>query len=158
MIVSDATAIIALINIDELALLKEFARTILLPEEVYREIVSCPHARACIDREIAEGFMEITTYNDPTLFRDFCYLLDAGESAAIAIAFEQKLPLIIDEKKGRAFARRHGVVIIGLIGILRYLYTEGTLSRQRTEEIVDKLNASDFRISEKLLEMILRDA
>ena len=155
MILSDATAIITLINIDELALLKAFARTILIPEEVYREITHYPHARACIDQEIAEGFIEIATYDDPTLFHDFCYLLDAGESAAIAIAIERNLPLIIDEKKGRAFARRQGVEVIGLIGILRYLYAEGTLSRQRTEGIIAKLDASDFRISEKLLGMIL---
>ena len=155
MIVSDATAIITLINIGELALFKKFTDTILIPKEVYQEITQYPYAKTSIDKEIAKGFMEIVTYSDPTLFKDFSYLLDAGESAAIAIAIERQIPLVIDEKKGRTFARRQGVEIIGLIGILRYLYTEGTLSKQRTEEIVEKLNASSFRISKKLLEMIL---
>ncbi len=155
MILSDATAIITLINIDELDLLKKFTENILIPTEVYREIARNPHAKSCIDQEVAEGFMEIVTYNDATLFKDFSYLLDAGESAAIAIALERRIPLVIDEKKGRNFARKQGVEIIGLIGILRYLYTEGILSKQHTEEIVEKLNASSFRISGRLLEMIL---
>ncbi|MBN2825276.1 MAG: hypothetical protein JXQ76_08135 [Campylobacterales bacterium] len=155
MIVSDATALITLINIDEFQLLKLFAKEILIPHEVYDEVTQYPNAKNYLDREIEEQFILITPYQDKSLFKQIYYLLDAGESAAITLAIERNLPLVIDEKKGRRFAQRQGVEIIGLIGIIRFLYRENQLGRERVLEIVDKLNRSDFRVSAKLLELIL---
>ncbi|MEK6689694.1 MAG: hypothetical protein AABY78_00150 [Nitrospirota bacterium] len=35
--------------------------------------------------------------------------IDDGEAAAIAIAFKRKLPLVIEDKKGKAKAENHGI-------------------------------------------------
>jgi len=72
----------------------------------------------------------------------------------LCLIFIYYLPLIIDEKKGRRFAQKQGVEVIGLIGILRFLYIEEKLSYDDTLNIVNKLNNSDFRISDKLLALI----
>ena len=64
--------------------------------------------------------------------------------------------MIIDEKKGRKFAQNQGIEIIGLVGILRFLYSDGSLTRAETVDIVKRLNSSDFRISTKLLDLILK--
>jgi len=156
MIVSDATALITLINIDEFELLKLFTQEIMIPDEVYHEIVQYPSALKHLNKEIEDKFITVTAYEDKELFKQIYYLLDAGESAAITLAIERNLPLIIDEKKGRKFAQRQDVEIIGLIGIIRFLYNEKELSREQVLEIVDKLNRSDFRISSQLLELILK--
>ena len=100
MIVSDATALIALINIEAFDLLERFTDGIVLPSEVYREVTRRPCALRALDRKIDEGFVTIQDYEDRQLFQEIHYILDAGESAAIALAIEQKLPLIIDERKG----------------------------------------------------------
>jgi predicted nucleic acid-binding protein len=71
------------------------------------------------------------------------------------LAIEKELPLIIDERKGRRFAQKQGVEIIGLVGILRFLYVEKRLSKVEILSIIEKLNNSDFRISSKLLDFIL---
>ena len=155
MIISDATILITLINIDEFRVLKLFIDSIIIPHEVYNEVSQKPSAKNYLDHEIDDGFISIESYKDHSLFREINYILDDGESASIALAIEKQLPLIIDEKKGRRFAQRQGVEIIGLVGILRFLYVENVLSREEVLDIIEKLNGSDFRVSSGLLELIL---
>lgn len=155
MIVSDATILITLINIDEFAILELFVEKIIIPNEVYKEVSQKPSAKKYLDAQIDKGFISLENYEDMALFKEINYLLDAGESASITLAIEKKLPLIIDEKKGRRFAQRQGVEIIGLVGILRFLYVEKRLDREEILGIIQKLNDSDFRISDKLLALIL---
>jgi len=155
MIISDATTLIALIKIDALDVLKLFTEHITLPPEVYAEVTRKPHAKETMDREIAQGFFTVESYEDISRFTSYRLILDAGESAAIVLAQEKNLPLIIDEKKGRNFARAHGVEIIGLIGILRFLYRKKRLDREEIITLIAHLNDSDFRINKQLLEWII---
>jgi len=155
MIVSDATILITLINIDEFAVLELFVEKIIIPNEVYKEVSQKPSSKKYLDTQIDKGFISLESHKNMTLFKEINYLLDAGESASIALAIEKKLPLIIDEKKGRRFAQRQGVEIIGLVGILRFLYVDKRLSQEEILVIIQKLNDSDFRISNKLLALIL---
>ena len=155
MIISDATILITLINIDEFGVLKLFVDSIIIPHEVYSEVSRKPSARNYLEREISEGFISVESYESNSLFRELNYILDSGESASIAMAIERGLPLIIDEKKGRRFAQKQGIEIIGLVGILRFLHLEGRLNYTEILAIIQKLNNSDFRISSKLLSLIL---
>jgi len=156
MIISDATALITLINIDEFSILELFIEKITITNEVYKEVIKKESAKKYLDCQIDEGFIAVESYKSLTLFKELNYLLDTGESASIALAIEKKLPLIIDEKKGRKFAQKQGIEIIGLVGILRFLYVEKRLTQEETLNIIKKLNASDFRISDKLLTLILQ--
>jgi len=154
MIVSDATALITLINIDEFQVLSLFAEKLIITPEVYAEVTQQAHAKKYMERQKEYGFISIQSYVDSSRFDAFCYLLDAGEAASITLALEKNLPLIIDEKKGRKFAQAQGVEIIGLVGILRYLYVEDVLTKEEIQDIIQKLNASDFRISPALLALV----
>ena len=156
MIVSDATALITLINIDEFQVLSLFAEQLIVTPEVYAEVTQQVHAKRYMDTQKENGFISIQSYVDSSRFDAFCYLLDAGEAASITLALEKNLPLIIDEKKGRKFAQAQGVEIIGLVGILRYLYVENILTKEEIQDIIQKLNASDFRISPALLALVLK--
>ncbi|NKQ41413.1 MAG: hypothetical protein HF962_07575 [Sulfurovum sp.] len=46
-----------------------------------------------------KGFIVVEKYKDSSLFNTIHVELDSGESAAITLALEKDLPLIIDEKK-----------------------------------------------------------
>ena len=155
MIVSDATALIVLINIDRFELFKMMFENIIMPQEVYDEVTVKPSAKKFIDAEIKSAFLSIVNYEDKQAFKEINFVLDKGESASIALAIEKKLPLIIDEKKGRKFAESCGVEIIGLVGILKFLYASKRLTKQEVLETIESLNQSDFRISEKLMKSII---
>jgi predicted nucleic acid-binding protein len=155
-IISDATALIVLINIDRFELFKMIFSSIIMPQEVYDEVTVKPSAKKFIDAEIKAGFLSIENYEDKKTFKEINFILDKGESAAIALAIEKKLPLIIDEKKGRRFAQRNGIEIIGLVGILKFLYVNKSLTKKEVLEIIESLNQSNFRISEKLMKSIVR--
>ena len=156
MIISDSTTIITLININEFELLKFISKKIVLTTEVYKEVSIADDAKKFLDAEIQANNIVIQTYQNKIIFEEINILLDEGESASIALALEKKLALIIDEKKGRKLAQRLGVEIIGLVGIIRFLYLEKKIDHKRTLELIDKLNHSDFRISDKLLSIILK--
>jgi predicted nucleic acid-binding protein len=155
MIVSDSTILITLINIDEFELLESFVKSIIITKEVYEEVSQKIYAKNFIDAKIDKGYMRIENYSNRQLFYEINTILDKGESASITLAIEKSLPLIIDEKKGRRFAKAQGVEVVGLIGILRYLYLGKKLSKKQSLEIIKKLNNSNFRIDKKLMEMIL---
>lgn len=156
MIISDSSALISLINIGEFELLKLFSKKIILVKEVYDEISLEEGAKKFLDIEIEAGYIEIQTYKNRVIFEEINIILDDGESASIALAIESKRALIIDEKKGRTLAKNLGVEIIGLVGIIRFLYLENRIDKEHTLNIIEKLNRSDFRISAGLLAMILK--
>ncbi len=155
MIVSDSTAIITLINIDEFKLLEFFTQKIIMPEEVYDEISTKKDAKNFLDKQIETKFIEVLPYGNPLLFDELRISLDKGESAAIVLATEKNMPLLIDEKKGRQVARNMGVEIVGLIGIIRFLYQREEISREKTRLLLEKLDASSFRVSKKLIDLVL---
>ena len=156
MIVSDATILITLINIDRFDILEKFIDKIYITKEVYSEVTKKIYAKNFIDSYLDKNFLEIKNFKNKQLYSEFCYILDRGESSSIVLALEQNLPLIIDDKKGRSFAKSKGVEIIGLIGIIKYLYSINKLSRDDVLDITELLNKSSFRISKKLLELILQ--
>ncbi len=155
MIVCDSTTLITLINIDEFEILKIFIDNLFITKEVYDEVTKVYSSKKILDFEINSGFISIKEFNDKKFFDQLCYILDKGESSSIILALEQKLPLIIDEKKGREFAKKQGVEIIGLIGIVRFLYHQKMIKKDKVLNIIHKLNSSDFRITPKLLSLIL---
>ena len=88
MIISDATILITLINIDEFRVLKLFIDSIIIPLEVYSEVSNRVSAKNYLDLEIEEGFISVETYKSNSLFREINYILDSGESASITLAIE----------------------------------------------------------------------
>jgi len=154
-IISDATALIVLINIDKFELFKMMFENIIMTQEVYDEVTVRPSTKKFIDTEIKAGFLSIENYEDVKAFKEINFILDKGESASIALALEKNLPLIIDEKKGRKFAQNCGIEIIGLVGMLRFIYVHKLLSKKEISEIIKNLNQSDFRVSAKLMQTIL---
>ena len=79
-------------------------------------------------------------------------MLDAGEAEAIQLA--QETPnslLLIDEKDGRAEARRRGLNITGLLGVIRDAALSGYID---FEETLAKLKLTDFRLSSEIETLI----
>ena len=83
--------------------------------------------------------------------------VDKGEASAIALALEQSdCLLIIDDLKGRKLAKRLGINITGTLGVLVQAKQSGHLAAVRP--LLEKLQQTDFRLTNQLLEEVLQAA
>jgi predicted nucleic acid-binding protein len=145
MIISDSTTLIVLFELDRLDLLSNLFAEIIMPDAVYQEI----SAKSSID---LPDFMRVQQVPDSEMLEILKTVLDEGESEAIALALEQKLPLIIDEKKGRKIALREGIDIIGLLGIVYLNIKKGHISKKDAKDFLSDATTRGYRIADRLVD------
>ena len=75
-------------------------------------------------------------------------LLDRGEAEAIVLAQSEEAKLLIDERKGRAVARRRGVTVIGTGGVLLLAKRADVIDQ--IAPILDELASHGYRLSDGL--------
>ncbi len=154
-VISDSTTLISLINIDRFELLFRFSDTIMIAPSVYSEVSVLKSAKKVLDKHISLSKVLINEVKNSKKVKELLIRLDLGESESIVLAKEKNLPLIIDEKKGKKLALSFGLDTIGLVGILLVYKKRGYLSNDEIVEIVTDLKEVSFRISHKLLELLL---
>jgi predicted nucleic acid-binding protein len=151
-VISDTSVITNLIQLDQLSLLRQLFRDIILPQKVFDELSKIPDQVDLIEKT---NWIEIKQISDRDHYEKLITTLDPGEAEAIVLAVELKADaLLIDEKKGRKIAQEYGIVITGLLGILIESKAENLI--QEVKPILDKLIFEiGFRISPKLYRDIL---
>ncbi|RMH27058.1 MAG: DUF3368 domain-containing protein [Planctomycetota bacterium] len=152
--VSDTSPLCYLVLIGEIHIVPELFTGIVIPPAVRHELAD-PESPAEVREWIAAppswlSVREPTAVSeDPELRR-----LDPGERDAIALAEELSTDLLLlDDWKAREVARARGLPITGLVGILD-IAVERSLVDAATA--VERLRATNFRVSDHLLEMLLR--
>jgi len=120
-VVSDTSPLSNLAIIGRLPLIFEQFGAVSVPEAVSIELARLPHRMG--QRALAEsrdnGFLNVVAIRDRTAADLLSTHLDRGEAEAIALATGLKADwLLIDERAGRIFARRIGLRITGVLGIL----------------------------------------
>lgn len=146
-IIADTSCLIVLSKINELQILQKLYNQILITPEIQNEF-----------NEPLPDWIKVETLKDKLLFQSLQLSLDKGEASAITLSLEQseRTLLIIDERKGRKFANELGITIIGTIGIFLKAKTLNLIPS--VKEILQKLNSTDFRISDKMIQEILKSA
>jgi uncharacterized protein len=146
-IVSNASPLIALSQINQLNLLERLF-TVLIPPAVVREIYPTVVLPNWItERELMQP-IGLQILNTP---------LGSGEKEAISLAREIGSMAIIDERPARKLAKSLGINVIGTLGILFKCKQKGFIPNIRPY-IDDLINNYDFRIANDLYERILIDA
>jgi predicted nucleic acid-binding protein len=149
-IISDASCLIALTNINQLDLLKKLYKNINITPEVAKEYTEK------YKLELPD-WVRIKEAKNKNKVKEMNKILDLGESSSIVLASEIKNSLlIINEKKGRNCAVDIGLLVTGTFGILRQAYERGFIeSREKALELMSALkNEKHFRISEKIIENV----
>lgn len=149
-VVSDTSVVTALIQIGRIDLLTEVFGGVVIPEAVADELR--------VSHLALPVWIQIKGVRDKQVVRDLCVELDAGESEAIALAMEMDADfLLMDEKSGRAVARRSGLTTIGILGVTIAAKQKGLLNL--VAPVIRELreNAS-FWISAELEARVLEDA
>lgn len=143
-IVSDTSCLILLEKLGKTDLLNSLFGTITVTQIVANEYGG----------ELPE-FVRIENPVNKTYQKKLESNLDPGEASSIALALEKEdCLLIIDEIKARKEAEYLGVKITGSIGILILSKEKGLIPS--ISEIMERINQTDFRISESLVREALR--
>jgi predicted nucleic acid-binding protein len=118
-VVSDTGPLIALAKVDQLALLRETFGEVLIPPTVQRELFAKRGAESGRLDTALLSFLRVVPVNAVSPEVESATLrLDLGEQHAIALAYEHGALLVIDDRLGRAAARRLGLAISGVVGVL----------------------------------------
>ena len=144
-VVSDSTTLIILGDLGKLVYLRNIFSTVFIPQKVYEEI------NFKKDFALPE-YIKVAEPKETEQLQELKMLLDDGESEAIALALEKRLPLIIDEKKGRKIAKNLSLDILGLLGVVYLNIKKGFIGVEDAKDFLYKAQADNYRISQKLIE------
>lgn len=145
-VVSDTSALSSLIDIDQIALLWKLYDEVIIPVGVRDELLK-RHT------PVPSGIV-VRTCSDVPAVRQLAVHLGPGEAEAIILAKEIKANLLlIDERKGRAFASREGLPIIGVLGVLAAAKQKGLIPSLAS--VLDELIGTGFFVSPDLRRSIL---
>ncbi len=141
-VVTNSTCLISLERIHQLGLLPALFEPVIVPPKVQEEF------------GISVAWLTVEHPQNTALVMALNQLVDAGEAEAIALALEQKTPLVLDDRKARHVARRLGIPIIGTIGILVRAKRQGVLSSIRPQ--LEALKNAGFHLTPELEQEALR--
>jgi len=152
-VIADTSPLQYAVEVDAASALLMLYGRIVVPRAVASEIRH-PNAPVLLRRWFEDHQSEVQIQSvqvpeDPRLA-----LLDPGESEAIVLT--QRTPgslLIIDDGDGRVEARRRGLRITGLLGVIRDAGLRGFLD---FDAALQKLRSTNFRLSPKVEELIRR--
>ena len=149
-VVSDTSAITALLQVRQETLLKELYGEVLIPEAVQRELLQT--------HPLLPPFLRSVRVLNITEVQRLCTELDLGEAEAIALAKERHADLLLmDELEGRRVALRERVPFIGLLGVLVQAKQTGHIASVR--QLIAELEAvADFRLSDQVKAVAFRKA
>jgi len=119
-IVADSSPLIVLARSGLIDVLRQVAGAIVAPATVYRECTTeaaLPGAQA-IRQARDSGRIEVRPDVHARWPDGPAPMLDGGELAALALAWNLGCPVLMDERLGRQVARRHDVPVVGSAGIL----------------------------------------
>jgi hypothetical protein len=103
-----------------------------------------PAGSLCIKTALSDRWLVVEPV-EKTASPRLPFLLDPGETAAIALACQLKADvLLMDEKRGREAARHCGLVVAGLLGELIHAKLAGWIPNVRDEIQRLRLDAGFF--------------
>ena len=158
-VVADTGPLIALARIGELDLLRRLYGRVALPPAVQAELAigsDRPGARA-LEAALAAGWISVHSVSDPVPLRELSMLLGPGEAEAIALTEERRARLLlVDDARGRRTARRRGIPVAGVAGVL--LAAKSRREIAAVGPILRKLSEAGYRLSPHLVTEVLAAA
>lgn len=145
--ISDSSPLIALHSIDRLHLLHDIYGSITIPQAVAGEVM----------RFSLPAWIEIASLPDWTIDLESKVGLGPGETDAIRLGLALKPnQILLDDGAARALAKRHGLHVIGVCGIL--LAAKRLTILPEIKDSLDRLVATSFRVSPRLYRELLARA
>lgn len=130
-VVSDTSAISALIKIGQVELLYRLYGRVIVPSAVWAELTILDIRYGYDLSTLNEDWFEVVSIRNHELFKQYLSVLDEGESEALVLTQELNADLLlIDEMKGRKVAESIGIRYTGVLGILLSAKSKGGIYLQ----------------------------
>jgi len=153
-IIVNSTPIIALSSIDNLHLLKELYKTVIIPCAVKDEIEAKSKSKAHNQLEMSLDWIHVNEINNIAQKKTFRTQLHDGEVEVIILGQELFADLlIIDDYNAREYAKYLGFKVVGTIGILLLAKSKGII--HAIKPLMDKLIVNGIYISSRLYSEIM---
>lgn len=155
LIVSDTGPLVALSRARRLSLLEALFETVIIPRVVLDELKIDEYRPGIEDLSLAtarNSWLKAEDQGELTPFGG----LGAGECAAIVLAERHQCPLLVDERKGRAVARKRGVDIIGTGRVLLEAKDHQLIPSVST--VLRELRKQGYRLSDRLCQRLAEHA
>ncbi len=152
-IVSDTGPLIALAKLDRLDILEQLFGLVQIPPAVHRELLvgrkpEAPHLDEALDH-----FIQIAQLSPlPPEVQAETSRLDPGERQAIALACELGTAIVIDDRLGRAAARRLDLPVTGTAGGLIQAKEVGLVPA--VCPLLEEIRKQGYWLSDALLEAV----
>lgn len=152
-VISNTTPIIALSILERLDLLHQLYGEIWIPPAVRAELRR-GGTRAGAQEVQTAAFIRTVPLLSPSQ-AELLIDLDPGEAEVLALALERKADLVIlDERLGRGYARRLGLALTGVLGVLLRAQQEGYLDALEPE--IMRLKQAGIRLGDDLVARVLQ--
>ena len=149
MIVTDATALIALAKMGRLHLVREVYGEVAIGPVVGSEVVEqgkrvgAPEV-VYVEKAVMEGWVKIVRLStrERRAMQSLINTsrLDDGEAESMAIARSRRCMMVIDDKEARTLAQAMGITHVGTAGVLLDAYADGNLKLHELEDAVQDLS------------------
>jgi len=149
----NASPIIALAKANQLQLLREFCRELLLPQAVAREILAGPPSDPA-RQALEHGWGEVVAPKNipPELLE---WGLGPGETSVLAMALERRTAVsVLDDAAARTCARAMGLEVIGTLGVILRAKTKGLIS-SAADQLKD-LRSAGLHLDEEVARAALK--
>ena len=153
-VVSDTSCINYVVLIGEAEVLHQLYDRVIIPHAVLHELQSARTPEP-VRNWMASRPAGLEVWSAPTAEDRGLEHLGRGERDAIAIAEQFGFTLLIDERDGRAEARRRNLRVTGLLGALRDAGERGLTD---VGQAVARLRKTAFRLSPRLLDAFERSS
>ncbi len=159
-VVSNLTPLIYLSKIGKLDLLKELFGQVLIPEEVYAEVV--PKGKALrikdayvVEAAVTQGWIKVVAA-DPD---EMPIELDRGEIEALSLAKQLKIEtVLIDEVSARSAARLLDLSPRGTIFVLLLALKDQKIVLDEFMQALNELIDAGFRLKEEVYVQAIKEA
>jgi uncharacterized protein len=153
-IIADSGPILSCARANQLELLHQVIGGITIPDAVYEDIVVRGAGKPGSTEVQGASWIRPLPVRDRVFVDQLPPKLHLGEREAIALAREQGVALLVDEREARQEALHQGITVMGSLRVLREAKTRGIIPR--VTPILDELIAAGMYISEPLSEAFIR--
>ena len=151
-IVSNTGPLIALAKVDLLGLLQQRFTQVHIPPAVQRELLAKTGPEAIRLDHAFDTFLKIAPRPLlPAEVKAATVQLDLGEQEAIALAYDMRQSLLLDEQLGRQAARQLGLTVTGVVGVLIEAKKANLLPSVRP--VMVQMRVNGYWFSDELLDL-----